>query len=355
MKILFLGGTGFVGRHMVDAALKRGHEVTLFNRGKTATDLFPSAERIVGDRDGGLAALDGHRWDVAIDVNCYLPRLATDATKHLKGKVGRYVYVSTGSVYDLGAITGKAGEEAPLLAADEPESQEYWGKEYGPLKRLCEDIVAEAYPESHTVLRLGVVAGPHDPTDRVTYWVERIARGGEVLIPGSPEGVMRFIDARDLADFAMTALEKGLNGIYNTTGKVLSWKQWTDACQEAGGHRATLVWANDADFFMQNLPAEPRPFGPLPMAPIFFPPGFALLSDDKALAAGLHYRAPVETARDVLAWHRTRLIAGELEDRSIQTVRRVFDWGGGAPNETHWMAGLTPAQEAVLLAKWKSR
>ena len=355
MKILFLGGTGFVGRQIADAALTHGHEITLFNRGKTRSELFPSAERIVGDRDGGLAALDGHNWDVVIDVNGYLPRLVTESTQRLKDKVGRYVYISTGSVYDWHAVTRKMGEEAPLLPANAPESEEYWGQEYGPLKRLCEEIVADAFPDSHTLLRLGIVAGPYDHTDRVTYWVDRIARGGEVLIPGAPDDFIRFIDARDFAGFVMTTLDKSLNGVFNTMGKVLSWREWADACQEAGGHKASFVWVDDAEFLKTNLPAEPRPRGALPMATMLFPPGFALIADDKALAAGLHFRPPAETARDVLAWHKTRTLAGELEDRSIAQVRRLYDWGGAATNETHWMAGMTPEQEAALLAAWKSR
>jgi len=355
MRILFLGGTGFVGRHMVAAALNRKHQVTLFNRGKTAdAGLFPNASRILGNRDGGLAALDDQRWDAVVDVNGYLPRLVRDSTQRLQSRTARYLYVSTGSVYDLKSIHGNVGEDAPLVQAEDPESQVYWGKEYGALKLLCEEVVEEAFPGQSTVLRLGVVAGPYDPTDRVTYWAARIAQGGEVLIPASPEQKIRFIDARDLAEFAILALEKNLNGIYNTLGNVLTWKEWTQACQTAGGGDAKLTWVGDEKFIQESMPASTRPFGALPMMPSFLR-SLSLINSDKALAAGLRYRPAVETARDVLTWHRTRrLVESEDTVAPEKSIRDAFDWGPPS-QEAHWVAGLTRKQEATLLQKWHSQ
>ena len=241
-----------------------------------------------------------------------------DSTKLLQGKAARYLFVSTGSVYDLKSTHRSCGEDAPLLHSEDPESQEYWGKEYGPLKRLCEQIVEEAFPDRFTVLRLGVVAGPYDPTDRVTYWVARIARGGEVLIPTSPDQKIRFIDARDLAEFAITALEQKLNGIYNTLGNMIAWKEWTDACRAASGSDVTLTWVEDEEFIQDNMPLNPRPFGTFPMVmPAEGAKSFGLINSDKALAAGLRYRPAMETARDILAWHKTRQLSESRECRSL--------------------------------------
>ena len=187
MELLVLGGTQFVGRHLVEAALARDWRVTLFNRGQTNTDLFPEAEKLRGDRDPqispGLSALLGRRWDVVVDCNGYVPRLVRAAAEALRDAVGQYIFISTGSVYDFNQLQGEDDESAPLLTLKDPTTEEWFGPAYGGLKVLCEEAVAEIYGERALSLRLGIVAGPNDPTDRITYWV---ARGGDALAFGSP-------------------------------------------------------------------------------------------------------------------------------------------------------------------------
>jgi 2'-hydroxyisoflavone reductase len=328
MKLLFLGGTQFVGRHMVAAALARGHDVTLFNRGQTNPELFPKAEKLRGDRDGNLDALKGREWDVVFDVNCYVPRLARDAASLLKGSVDRYLFVSTGSVYDFTQLTPHADESATLEVLEDETTEEWMGPAYGGLKVLCEKAVEEIMPGRVFIPRLGVVAGPHDPTDRMTYWVTRVARGGEVLVPGAPDRPIQFIDARDLAAFAVSAMEKGLVGIYNTIGRSMSWQDWLDACRAASGSDPTYTWIDDLGFFQENIDMQAKPYGvlpgavPAPLAQLF------TMKSDRAMAEGLTYRPAEETARDILAWDRTR------------------------PADAERRAGLTPDQEQMLLEKW---
>lgn len=331
MKILFLGGTQFVGRHMVSACLAKGYEVSLFNRGKTNADLFPQAEKIIGDRDGGLDPLEGRTWDIVVDVNGYVPRLVRDAAEKLKGAVGQYIFVSTGSVYDFPKLQPYSDENAPLQTLEDETTEEWMGPAYGGLKVLCENVVQDLYPQNHLILRLGVVAGPYDPTDRVTYWVTRVAKGGEMLAPGGPELRTQFIDARDLADFTLIGMEKPLNGIYNTIGNSISWSHFLDACKQASRSDATFTWVNDMQFLGENVDLRARPFGTIPMA---VPPEFAdimTIKSDKALDDGMVFRSCLNTARDVLAWENTR------------------------PAEEERVAGLTPEQEQDLLAKWQTR
>jgi 2'-hydroxyisoflavone reductase len=331
MRILFLGGTQFVGRHMVAAALARGHTVTLFNRGQTNPELFPKAEKLRGDRDGGLDALKGRAWDTVIDVNGYVPRLVRDSAELLRDTVEHYIFVSTGSVYDFSQLKGHDDESAPLETLEDETTEEYAGPAYGGLKVLCERVVEDVFAGRGLSLRLGVVAGPHDPTDRVTYWVTRVARGGQVLAPGAPDRPIQFIDARDLADFTMIAAEKRLAGIYNTIGRSVTWQEWLDACQTASSSDATYTWIDDEDFVRDNIDVRARPYGVIPMAvPANLAHLFTMRSV-RAEAAGLTYRPLVETARDILAWDRTR------------------------PADEERQAGLTSEQEQTLLQKWHAR
>ncbi len=331
MKILFLGGTQFVGLHMVEAALAKGYSVTLFNRGKTNANLFPQAERIIGDRDGGLEPLRGHTWDVVVDVNGYVPRLVRDSAQFLKGSTGQYIFVSTGSVYNFPMLKAYSDESAPLLTLDDPTTEEWNGPAYGGLKVLCENVVQELYPSNSMILRLGVVAGPHDPTDRVTYWVARVARGGEMLVAGAPDQRIQFIDARDLAAFTMLGMEKSLTGIYNTIGNSVTWGHFLDSCKDACHSDASYTWVNDMAFLAENVDLQSREFGAIPMA---IPPEFAhirTIKSEKALAEGMVFRSCLNTARDVLAWDKIR------------------------PADEPRVAGLTIEQETLLLEKWHAR
>ncbi len=331
MEILFLGGTQFVGLHMVEAALAKGHSVSLFNRGKTNAGLFPQAEKIIGDRDGGLEPLKGRSWDVVVDVNGYVPRLVRDSAQFLKGAVGQYIFVSTGSVYDFPKLEAYSDESAPLQVLEDTTTEEWNSAAYGGLKVLCENVVQEINPENHLILRLGVVAGPYDPTDRVTYWVTRVARGGEMLVPGAPDRRMQFIDARDLAAFTMLGIEKSLHGIFNTIGNSVTWGHFLDACRDACHSDVSFTWIDDMAFLAENVDLQSREFGAIPMA---IPPEFAhimTIKSDKALAEGMVFRSSLNTARDVLAWDKTRLA------------------------DEQRVAGLTIEQENLLLEKWHAR
>jgi 2'-hydroxyisoflavone reductase len=331
MKILFLGGTAFVGLHMVEAALSKGHEVTLFNRGQTNASLFPQAEKLRGDRDGGLDALKGRTWDAVIDVNGYVPRLVGDSARLLRNAVGQYIFVSTGSVYDFENLKPYADENAPLLTLEDKTTEVWNGPAYGGLKVLCENVVQDLYPQNHLILRLGVVAGPCDVTDRVTYWVTRAARGGRMLAAGAPEWRMQFIDARDLANFTVLGMEKKLNGIYNTIGNSITWRHFFDACQDAFHVKAEITWIDDMQFLKGNVDLYGREFGAIPM---LIPAKFSdirTIKSEKALNEGMIFRSTLNTVRDVLAWDKTR------------------------PANEERVAGLTPEQEADLLRKWQER
>jgi 2'-hydroxyisoflavone reductase len=331
MKVLFIGGTEFVGRHMVAAALEKGYDVTLFNRGKTNPEIFPEAEKLRGDRDGGLEPLINRTWDVVVDVNGYVPRLVSAAAELLQGSVGQYIFVSTGSVYDMPKMGAYADESASLEVLEDETTEEWMSPAYGGLKVLCENVVMELYPENHLILRLGVVAGPYDPTDRVTYWITRVAKGGEVIAPGAPDLPIQFIDARDLADFTILGIENKLTGIYNTIGNSVTWNHFLNACRDASRSEASYTWVDDGQFFMDNLDMGAKMFGVVPMAVPSEMAHLWTMKSDKALADGMVFRSALNTARDVLAWDKTR---SADEER---------------------VAGMTLDQEKELLEKWHAR
>lgn len=354
MKILILGGTGFVGRHMVSAALKAGHQVTLFNRNNTNINLFPEAERLVGNRDGDLEALKGRQWDAVIDVNGYLPRLVRDSAALLQDNTDRYIFISAANAcdWDKARENGYADEDTPRAGLTHPESEEYWGADYGGLKALCEQEVEKHFPDRSTILRLGVVAGPYDPTDRITYWVDRVARGGEILVPALPENIIRFIDVADLASFTINLLEKKLNGLFHVLGQPITWQDWINACQSVSGSHITCRWINDVDFLAQHIDLQQRPFGALPM---MFE---GALEDidwccDKAVSAGLTYSEPSVTVEKVLQWHKDRKVNSE-ESSELLELRAVLDWNN-RENQSTWMAGLSLGQESDLLMRWSQK
>jgi 2'-hydroxyisoflavone reductase len=231
MRVLVLGGTSFVGRHVVLEALARGHRVTLFNRGRRAPALFPDVEQLRGDRDGALDALRGRTWDMVIDPSGYLPRVVQASTRLLASSIGHYTFVSSVSVYAR-LEPGSTHEDAALQALSAEQEREADGIEpppvgsiaaaygalYGPLKARAEAVVAEALPERHAIVRAGLVVGPYDYSDRFTYWPARLARGGDVLAPGRPERSIRIIDVRDLAEWMVTLGENSRAGVYNAAG-----------------------------------------------------------------------------------------------------------------------------------------
>jgi 2'-hydroxyisoflavone reductase len=277
MRLLVLGGTVFVGRHVVDAARERGHEVTLFNRGRTAPDLFPDLERIAADRTRDLSALRGRTFDAVVDTSGYEPEVVRASARALADSVERYAFVSTVSVY--ADFFAGMDESAPL--AEEADD------DYGPLKVACERGVEAALPGRTLIVRPCVVAGPHDPTDRFTHWVRRAARGGEVLAPGEPDRPVQVIDVRDLADWLVKALEDGVAGVFNTTGPTVPFGQLLRAA----------TWVPD-DFLLEH---GLKPFEDLPLwLPADEAASFYRIDSSRAIACGLSFRPLADTAAGAL-------------------------------------------------------
>jgi 2'-hydroxyisoflavone reductase len=322
MRILVLGGTQFLGRHTVDAALARGHEVTMFNRGQTRPELFPDVEKLRGDRDGDLGALLGKSFDAVVDTSGYVPRIVRETIDAL-GDVGHYTFVSSISVY-ADASTPPT-ESSPVAELTEPTEE--WREAYGELKADCEDVVRERFPGAF-VPRPGLIVGPWDPTGRFTYWPQRFADGGRVLAPAPPDADAQVIDARDLADWIVRAAESGLAGTYNAVDRPIPRAKLVETCERIAGANADVVWVDGA-FLAEHEVGE---WMELPLWLI--DPAFAgMLSVDPsaAFAAGLEPRALEETVRDTLAWIEA----------------------GDAPGETP--AGLDRAKEQLVLDAWLSK
>jgi 2'-hydroxyisoflavone reductase len=235
MRLLVLGGTTFAGRHLVELALERGHDVTLFNRGQTGPGLFPDVERVLGERAGDLAGLRGRRFDAVADMSGYLPADVERSAALLAETAGRYLFVSSRSVYADHSFPG-ANEDSPIgeLPEGEPDD-EVTAESYGPLKARCEQAVLDAFGDRAVILRPGLIVGPHDPTGRFTYWPRRVAEGGDVLAPEPPGQPIQVIDARDLAAFALDLLERGTGGTFDVVSPagMLTLGGVLDACPQA--------------------------------------------------------------------------------------------------------------------------
>jgi 2'-hydroxyisoflavone reductase len=293
MRILVLGGTQFLGRHTVDAALARGHDITLFNRGQTRPELFSDVEKLRGDRDGDLAALAGRSFDSVVDTSGYVPRVVA-ATIDALDEVGHYTFVSSISVY--GEVPTPPTEETPVVELVEPT--ENWREAYGELKADCEDVVRERFPNAF-IPRPGLIVGPWDPTGRFTYWPARLADGGLVLAPAPPEAHAQVIDARDLAVWIVRAAENGLAGTYNAVDRPTSRSTLVETCRRVAGVDAEIVWV-DSGFLVEREVGEWMEL-PLWLASPEYA-GMLSVEPAAAFAAGLETRSLEETARDTLAW-----------------------------------------------------
>jgi 2'-hydroxyisoflavone reductase len=331
VKILILGGTVFLGRHLVEAALARGHAVTLFNRGQSSPDLFPDVEKLRGNRDGPLDGLRGRQWDAAIDTCGYAPRVVRASAELLADSVNHYTFISSLSVY---ADLSRPGidEAAPVGRLPDDSIEEVTGETYGPLKALCEQAAERALPGRVLNVRPGLIVGPHDPTDRFTYWPARVARGGEVIAPGRPDRRIMFIDARDLAEWIIRAVEHNLTGVFNADGPAgrTSMGPLLATSKAVSGSDAEVVWVDEQ--FLIDAGVEPWSEMPVwipesdPMAA-----GFFAFDCSQAIEAGLTFRPLEETVRDTIAWDATR------------------------PKDRRWLAGLKPGREAELLRIWPAR
>lgn len=324
MDILILGGTRFLGRHLVDSALARGHHVTLFNRGKTNPDLFPQVESIHGDREQDIPKISGRKWDAVIDVAGYVPRIVGLSAAGLEGSVGRYVFISSISAYASLREIG-VDESSPLATMTDETVEEITGETYGSLKVLCEKVVQKIYGERALIVRPGLIVGPHDGTDRFTYWPVRVARGGDVFAPDKPDILTQIIDVRDLADFIIKLIEDGASGAFNATGPdhELSFGTLLETCKQVSGSDARFHWASPV--FMDQHKVAPWSDMPAYLPDTGEDAGFARVSIAKALAAGLNFRPLEQTVADTIAWASTR------------------------PTDYVWKAGLTAERETELL------
>jgi len=344
LRILILGGTGFTGPFQVKYALSRGHKVTVFNRDKTHPGELPKeVEQLIGDRNGQLEALKGKQWDVCIDNPTTLPAWVRDAAQILKGNVGRYVFISTISVY-ADTSTGP-DENAPLAKYEgaDPfketlEAMKASGyKTYGPLKALSEQETQKWFLDKSLIIRPGLIVGPRDETDRFTYWPVRIDRGGEVLAPGNPSDPVQFIDGRDLAEWTIRMVEKGETGIYNATGpaKELGIGGMLDGIKGALNSNATFAWA-DVEFLKQQ---KVEAWSDMPVW-AGDELGMSRTNISRALAKGLTFRPLADTARDSLAWFKAqkserqaKLRAGLTPEREAEVLAALHRQGGMTKHE----------------------
>lgn len=302
MRLLVLGGTAFLGRAVVEAALARGDTVTLFNRGRTNPGLYPEAERLLGDLGSNLEALRGRTWDAVIDLDpVTLPRHVRRYAALLDQATDRFVFVSTISVYS--DVSQPIDERSPVSQPPDPEPDEFVEEEYGGLKVGCERAVRTVFGDRCAIVRPGLIAGPHDPTDRFTYWPRRLAEEGDVLAPGSPTQPLQLVDVRDLGAWLVALAGSDANGVFNATGPAepLTLGEALDRIGAAVGFNGRLVWVDDGALAEAGV----RPWSQLPL----WLPGAeydGLLRADvtRALGAGLTLRPLEETARDTLAWSR---------------------------------------------------
>lgn len=340
MKILIIGGTKFLGRHLVDAALKNGHEVTLFNRGKKYSDeIFPQVEQIHGDRNSDLEKLGGKAFDAVIDTSGYLPQTVETSAEYFSDKSEQYVFISSGSVYedlskpdyDEQTATAKlSDEQKKAVEKIDPKGELNGltlGEHYGALKVLCEEAAETAMPDRVLNVRAGMIVGEFDWTDRFGYWVMRIARGGEVLAPGKPENFVQLIDAKDLSEWIVSMIETNENGTFNVTSKSLdlTFGQMLDAIKNATGSNAEFVWA-DEKFLKENNVA------PWSEMPFYLPESdeslknFLTMNVDKALSKNLNFRPLEETISDVLQWREMQdftMKAGISDEREKELLSKL--------------------------------
>jgi 2'-hydroxyisoflavone reductase len=331
--ILVLGGTGFLGPHVVDYAKSRGHTLTLFNRGKTRPGLYPDIEKLQGDRDGKLEALKGRTWDAVVDTSGYVPRIVKMSAELLGPSVGQYIFISTISVYDDEKRAPGADETAPLATMSDPTSEDVRAN-YGALKALCEQAAETAMPKRVTTIRPGLIVGPGDQTGRFTHWVTRTADGGEVLAPGDGTTPTQWIDGRDLGAWIVRMIEQNATGTYNALGpdRRVTMKELLDTCNTSFGNKAQLTWVPWTFLEKEDV----GPWSEMPMwIPLEAMKGFGTIANARALARGLTFRPLTETAKDTLAW-----VDAQPNDDKKDKLRS---------------SGIKREKELEVLAHWKAR
>lgn len=328
MRILVLGGTGFIGPHEINYARARGHIVTMFNRGKTAPGLFPDVENLIGDRDDQLASLKGRDWDAVIDNSGFFPRHARLSAELLHGHVGKYMFVSSISAYGEELRVDDDEFSASYAVMDDPtdESEHIYGPTYGARKALCEQEVSKVFGDDAINIRPGIITGTGDPTERFRHWLRRMVGGNEILVPGQEDLPVQYIDAADMCGWMVRLLESGTgSGPYNAVGAKEPYRArpLLEGLRDATGSSSKLTWV-DWQWIREQTSENPNygPWygaGPLP---------FMQVNNDRALAAGLEFRPIADTASDMIA---------KLDD---------------VPLEGRRQSGFDLETEAALLQKW---
>jgi len=326
MKILILGGTIFLGKHLVNSAQKKGHEVTLFNRGKHNPDWFPNVEKLKGDRDGDFESLKGRTFDAVIDTSGYVPRIVKLSAEFMKNKTDNYTFISSISVYKDFSEMGMNENSAAGTIEDET-TEEITGESYGPLKYLCEKTVEEIYKERALNIRPGLIVGEDDPSDRFGYWIYRINKGGKVLAPGPKEKNVQFIDVKDLADWTIKMVEEKNIGTYSATGPDynLTFEKLIDDCKKVSGSNAEIVWIDQRFLMNENAGAYVE-------LPLWLPDemdGGNNCDVSKAIGKGLTFRLLEETLKDSMEF---------INSKKDYTLK----------------AGLKTERETELIKKWES-
>ncbi|HET7014763.1 MAG TPA: NAD-dependent epimerase/dehydratase family protein [Streptosporangiaceae bacterium] len=329
MRLLIIGGTAFVGRHITEAALASGHEVTLFNRGRRNPGLFPQATHLVGDRNSDLTALATGEWDATVDVCAYFPRQVRSLAAALDGRGGHHIFISSTSAYQVPVAAGFT-EDAPLAKVDDPETEELTDETYGGLKVLCERTAADLYGEANTaVVRPTYVIGPHDLSYRFTWWVERLAQGGTVLAPGDPADPIQVIDARDMANWIVGLAAGRVSGTYHAVSPPppYGFGDMLEAiASEVAPPGTELVWV-DSQFLLTQGVDEAS----LPLWPAFDGYGdINAANPGAAIGTGLRPRPVARSAAEVHAAQATDPVT---------------------PREG---VGLSPDREAALLKHWST-
>ena len=328
LDILILGGTGFIGPHEISYARSRGHNITMFNRGKTAPGMFPDVETLIGDRDDQLDSLKGRDWDAVIDNSGFYPRHARLSAELLHGHVGQYMFVSSISAYAQSLTIEDDEFSAAYGVMDDPtdESEAIYGPTYGPRKALCEQEVTTVFGDKAINVRPGIITGTGDPTERLRHWLRRMQAGNEILVPGVEDLPVQYIDAADMCGWMVRLLEEGSgSGPYNAVGAKEPYRArpLLEGLRDATGSKSTLTWV-DWEWIRKEKSGDPN-YGPWYGAG---PIPFMQVNNDRALATGLTFRPIADTAMDMIA---------KLDSNSVAQIGR---------------AGFDLETEAALLKKW---
>ena len=336
MKLLILGGTRFLGRHIAEQALARGHQVTLLHRGQSGPQLFPQARHLVADRNGDLSVLAHGHWDAAIDTSAYVPRQVKSVAAALGTRVGHYQLVSSISAYANFDAPG-ADETRATQTLPDPTVETVTGETYGGLKALCETAAQAAFGGRCLINRPGLIVGPHDPTGRFTWWVQRLLRGGPVLAPGDPHTPVQFIDARDAAAWMLLQAERATQGVFNLTGPAqpLTMGGFLSSARDSLNPGAQLQWVGEPFLLDQGV----APWSDLPVWLPTAQAGLHTTQIARALASGLQCRPLAQTLQDTAAW-------------AAQDAHGGLPAAAPAGGPARPTVGLTPQREEALLQGW---